>query len=103
MKRSLNVPGSLSSALQTTYFSVPAAWRTNCHFDSVGKPAPPSPRSPEAFKIASAEFQSHDVTTFLTAAYRAPSTLAYGSEAHLAPRRTCPACGSSPPASAPPT
>ncbi len=52
MKRSLNVPGSLSSALQTMYFSGPGAWRTNCHFDSVGNPAPPSPRRPEAFSVS---------------------------------------------------
>ena len=32
MKRSLNVPGSLSSALHTMNFSGPAACRTNCHF-----------------------------------------------------------------------
>ena len=37
MKRSLMVPGSLSSALQTTYFSVPGALRTASHLNPVGK------------------------------------------------------------------
>ena len=50
MKRSLNVPGSLSSALQTMYFSVAGMRRTSCHFASVGKPAPPSPRSSRGFQ-----------------------------------------------------
>ena len=68
MKRSLNVPGSLSSALHTIYFSVPGACRTSCHFDSVGNPAPPRPRRPEAFSVANAEFQSPDATTLLTTA-----------------------------------
>ena len=45
--RSLNVPGSLSSALQTTYFTLPGAPRTADHFFHVGKPAPPMPRSVE--------------------------------------------------------
>src|SRR5271168_975298 len=61
MKRSLNVPGSLSSALHTMNFSGPAAWRTICHFDSVGKPAPPRPRSPEAFSVSNAAFRSCDL------------------------------------------
>ena len=46
--RSMNAPGSPSSALQTTYFRSPAASRVNFHFRQVGKPAPPRPRSPEA-------------------------------------------------------
>ena len=45
--RSMNAPGSPSSALQTTYFTSPAASRVNFHFRQVGKPAPPRPRSPE--------------------------------------------------------
>ena len=32
--RSLNVPGSLSSALQITYFLLPAALLTNFHFEA---------------------------------------------------------------------
>src|SRR5271156_5202055 len=60
MKRSLNVPGSLSSALHTIYFSGPGACRTSCHFDSVGNPAPPRPRRPEAFSVSKAAAQSRD-------------------------------------------
>jgi hypothetical protein len=43
----LNVPGSPSAALQTTYL-VGQGWdRIACHFVAVGKPAPPRPRKPE--------------------------------------------------------
>src|SRR5262249_1506192 len=54
--RSLKVPGSLSSALQTTYFTSPGAPRTNVHLRKVGKPAPPMPRRPatsSALRMAS--------------------------------------------------
>ena len=43
--RSLNVPGSPSSALQKIYLMSPAARRANSHFMPVGKPAPPRPRT----------------------------------------------------------
>ena len=42
--RSLKVAGSLSSALQTMYFSSPRASRTSRHFCAAGVPAPPMPR-----------------------------------------------------------
>ena len=45
---SLNVPGSLSSALQTMYFGFGDFWSTKPHFIPVGNPAPPRPRSPDA-------------------------------------------------------
>ena len=35
----MNAPGSPSSALQMTYFSVPGALRQKSHFMPVGKPA----------------------------------------------------------------
>jgi len=44
---SLNVPGSLSSALQQMYFGFGVFLSTNCHFMPVGNPAPPRPRSPD--------------------------------------------------------
>ena len=44
--RSLNVPGSDSSALQMAYFGVAACAATSSHFRPVGNPAPPMPRSP---------------------------------------------------------
>ena len=45
--RSMNAPGSPSSALQTMYFSVPGAFLANCHFFPVGNPPPPRPRRPD--------------------------------------------------------
>src|SRR5258708_11324581 len=42
--RSLQVPGSDSSALQMTYFAFGLSFGTKDHFMPVGKPAPPRPR-----------------------------------------------------------
>src|SRR5882762_7282700 len=52
MKRSLMVPGSLSSALQTTYFTGSGCLRTRSHFMLVGNPAPPMPFSSAALSWA---------------------------------------------------
>ncbi len=49
MSRSWQVPGSLSSELQTMYFCIGALRGMNDHLRPVGKPAPPRPRRPEAF------------------------------------------------------
>src|SRR5579859_7501987 len=49
MRRSLQVPGSLSSPLTSTYFGFADCLGTNDHFIPVGKPAPPRPRRFEAF------------------------------------------------------
>ena len=59
---SLQVPGSLSSPLTSTYFGVSFAWVRKDHFMPVGKPAPPRPRRPEAFisaMIQSGTFSMH--------------------------------------------
>ncbi len=45
--RSLKAPGSLSSALQTTYLGVAGSLPTSSHLRPVGKPAPPMPRRPD--------------------------------------------------------
>ena len=45
--RSLNVPGSDSSALQTTYLSIDP-WGMNDALRPIAKPAPPRPRTLEA-------------------------------------------------------
>ncbi len=47
-ERSMNAPGSPSSALQMMYFDVPGAMRVKRHFIPVRNPAPPRPRSPES-------------------------------------------------------
>ena len=47
IRRSLQVPGSLSSPLQSTYFGFVDCFGTNDHFIPVLNPAPPRPRSPE--------------------------------------------------------
>ncbi len=47
--RSLQVPGSLSSALMMTYFGLGEVRGTKLHFRPVGNPAPPRPRSAETF------------------------------------------------------
>ena len=53
---SLNVPGSLSSALQQMYFGFGVSFSTNCHFMPVGNPAPPRPRSPDALTCSMMSF-----------------------------------------------
>src|SRR6266446_6541034 len=49
INRSLQVPGSLSSPLQSTYFGLADCFGTNDHFIPVLNPAPPRPRKPEFF------------------------------------------------------
>src|SRR5258706_350559 len=58
--RSLKVPGSPSSALTTTYLSLPGASRTARHLMCEGNPAPPRPARPEpsiSLMTSSAFFQ----------------------------------------------
>ncbi len=52
MSRSLHVPGSPSSELQTMYFWPAKLFGMNDHLSPVGKPAPPRPRSADFFTSA---------------------------------------------------
>ena len=52
MSRSLNVPGSPSSELQTTYLSPANCCGMKLHLSPVGNPAPPRPRSELFFTSA---------------------------------------------------
>ncbi len=47
--RSLQVPGSLSSAFTTMYFGLGDVRGTKLHFMPAGNPAPPRPRRFEIF------------------------------------------------------
>src|SRR5882724_10401060 len=67
MKRSLMVPGSLSSALQTTYFTGSACLRTRSHFMLVGNPAPPMPFSSAALSCARTSSHASDAVFFILA------------------------------------
>ena len=62
MSRSLQVPGSPSSELQTIYLSPGTFLGMKLHFKPVGKPAPPRPRKLDNF-ISSIMF-SGDVFSF---------------------------------------
>ena len=52
MSRSLNVPGSPSSLLQTMYFWPAKFFGMKDHLSPVGKPAPPRPRNADFFTSA---------------------------------------------------
>ena len=68
MSRSLKVPGSPSSELQTMYFWPAKAFGMKDHLRPVGKPAPPRPRSADFFTSAiTASGVSFESTIFLMA------------------------------------
>ncbi len=75
--RSMNAPGSPSSALQITYFFAPFARRAKVHFMPVENPAPPRPRRPEAVISAITASGVIEVTAFRSATY--PSCARYSS------------------------
>ena len=66
--RSLNVPGSDSSALQTTYFCSPSALAAPSHLMPVGNAAPPRPTSPLDL-ISSTTCSGFIARAFFNAAY----------------------------------
>ncbi len=57
--RSLNVPGSDSSALQTIYLGWPGALAAPSHLMPVGNAAPPRPTKPAAFTSARTAWRRH--------------------------------------------
>src|SRR5260370_17314429 len=97
MKRSLMVPGSLSSALHTMYFTGSGCLRTRSHFIDVGKPAPPIPRSSASFRTPTPPSQSFVANRRRTTPYFSPPP--HRSE----PPPTPPPPRHSPPSSPPPT
>ena len=75
--RSMNAPGSPSSALHTTYFWSALYLLANSHFVPVGKPAPPRPRRPDSFTSAITSSGVISVRHFASAEY--PSRAMYSS------------------------
>ena len=75
------MPGSLSSALQTTNFGEPWAFRTNSHFIPAGKPAPPMPRRPESLTSATAfSSPAAPAASTLRSAVKGATPAAHGSQ-----------------------
>ena len=75
--RSMKAPGSPSSALQSTYFLSPRAFRQNSHFSPVGNPAPPRPRRPDRLTTSITSSGSSSKRTLASASY--PSRAMYSS------------------------
>jgi hypothetical protein len=75
MLRSMNAPGSPSSALQTTYLGSPGERLVSSHLRPVGNPAPPRPRSPEAFISERTSWGDISASALVRAAY--PSRAMY--------------------------
>ena len=65
--RSLQVPGSDSSALQITYFGFGESFGTNDHFIPVGKPAPPRPRRFDFFTSSMIDSDAISFSAFSSA------------------------------------
>src|ERR1700752_1469035 len=66
--RSLNVPGSDSSALHITYLGKPSAFAAPSHLIPVGNAAPPRPTRPEAL-ISATTSSGFMLKAFLKAVY----------------------------------
>jgi len=77
IERSMNAPGSPSSALQTTYLTSPLARAVNSHFRPVRNPAPPRPRNPELRTVSITSWGSISNSALLNAIY--PSRAIYSS------------------------
>ncbi len=76
-ERSMNAPGSPSSALHSTYFTSPLELAQNSHFTPVGKPPPPRPRRPEV--ITSSTISRGVILVSALAAPAYPSRAMYSS------------------------
>ncbi len=97
--RSLNVPGSDSSALQIAYLTPPGSVAaTRPHFRPVGNPAPPMPRSPDASSVATTlSALISPASSARRLAYRdaTPEPAGYGSFGQGSARPVTPASASS--------
>ena len=67
--RSLNEPGSDSSALHTRYFGTSLSAGMNAHLSPVLKPAPPRPCRPDAFTSSITSPGAISVSALRAAAY----------------------------------
>ena len=86
MKRSLNVPGSLSSALQTMNFSGPAPGEPVATSIRWGILLRPSPRRPDAFSVSKAAAQSRVCTRLLNGLVLIARAIGIGRAGHAAMR-----------------
>ena len=77
MERSINAPGSPSSALQHMYFTAHSSFAAASHLMPAGNPPPPRPLSPDFLIVSITSSGSISVRTMESASY--PSKAMYSS------------------------